>query len=144
MGRDGTFLVAATRLGGYHGYDEAGAQAPLGGAVTGFTKAYARERPDLLAKAVDFAASKKTATLADALIEETLTDPGAVEIGRAGGRRWTVGLSEVPFGTGSDGAAWPSARTPCSPSQGRQAQSCRPSSRIWPRPVAAAASTCST
>ena len=104
LGPDGTFLVAATRLGGYHGYDEAGAQAPLGGAVTGFTKAYARERPDLLAKAVDFAASKKTATFADALIEETLTDPGAVEIGRADGRRWTVGLSEVPFGTGSDGA----------------------------------------
>jgi acyl transferase domain-containing protein/acyl carrier protein len=103
LGPDGTFLVAATRLGGYHGYDEAGAQAPLGGAVTGFTKAYARERPDLLAKAVDFPASKKTAALADTLIEETLTDPGAVEIGRAGGRRWTVGLREVPFGAAGGG-----------------------------------------
>jgi acyl transferase domain-containing protein/acyl carrier protein len=105
LGPRGTFLVSATRLGGYHGYDEAGAQAPLGGAVTGFTKAYARERPDLLAKAVDFYATKKTAALADALIEETLTDPGAVEIGRAGGRRWAVGLREVPFGDGSDGMA---------------------------------------
>jgi acyl transferase domain-containing protein len=104
LGPHGTFLVAATRLGGYHGYDEAGAQAPLGGAVSGFTKAYARERPDVLSKAVDFPASKKTAALADALIEETLIDPGAAEIGRAGGRRWTVGLREVPFGTGSDGA----------------------------------------
>ncbi|HET9442061.1 MAG TPA: beta-ketoacyl synthase N-terminal-like domain-containing protein, partial [Acidimicrobiales bacterium] len=35
----GTFLVCATRLGGRHGYDEAGATAPLGGAVTGFAKA---------------------------------------------------------------------------------------------------------
>ena len=42
----GTFLVSATRLGGQHGYGEAGATAPLGGAVTGFTKAYKRERPD--------------------------------------------------------------------------------------------------
>jgi NAD(P)-dependent dehydrogenase (short-subunit alcohol dehydrogenase family) len=103
LGKDGTFLVAATRLGGYHGYDEAGAVAPLGGAVTGFTKAYKRERPDVLAKAVDFPPSRKTAALADALIEETRRDPGAVEIGRAGGRRWAVGLREVPFGDGSGG-----------------------------------------
>ena len=42
----GSFLVSATRLGGRHGYDEAGATAPMGGAVTGFTKAYKRERAD--------------------------------------------------------------------------------------------------
>ena len=105
LGLPGTFLVAGTRLGGYHGYDDGGAVAPLGGAVTGFTKAYRRERPDVLAKAVDFPASRKTAALADALIEETLRDPGAVEIGRAGGRRWAVGLREVPFGDGSGGMA---------------------------------------
>ena len=40
----GTFLVSATRLGGQHGYDDAGAIAPLGGAVVGFTKTYKRER----------------------------------------------------------------------------------------------------
>ncbi len=39
-GRAGRFLVSATRLGGLHGYGDAGATAPLGGAVTGFTKAY--------------------------------------------------------------------------------------------------------
>ena len=55
-GAPGTFLVSATRLGGLHGYDDAGAVAPLGGAVTGFTKTYKRERPDALVKAVDFAA----------------------------------------------------------------------------------------
>jgi acyl transferase domain-containing protein len=103
LGPLGTFLVAGTRMGGYHGYDDDGATAPLGGAVTGFVKAYWRERPDVLAKAVDFPETRKTAALADALIEETLCDPGAVEIGRAGGRRWTVGLREVPFGDGSGG-----------------------------------------
>ena len=49
----GTFLVSATRLGGQHGYDEAGAIAPLG-AVAGFTKTYKRERMDALVKSVDF------------------------------------------------------------------------------------------
>ena len=103
LGPRGTFLVSATRLGGYHGYDEAGAFAPLGGAVTGFAKAYRREQAEVLVKAVDFPASRKTASLADALIEETRRDPGAVEVGRADGRRWTVGLREVAFGDGAGG-----------------------------------------
>jgi NAD(P)-dependent dehydrogenase (short-subunit alcohol dehydrogenase family) len=103
LGSLGTFLVTGTRMGGYHGYDDDGAKAPLGGAVTGFVKAYGRERPDVLAKAVDFPDTRKTAALADALIEETLRDPGAVEIGRASGRRWTVGLQEIAFGDGSAG-----------------------------------------
>ncbi len=93
------FLVTATRLGGYHGYDDAGATCPLGGAVTGFAKAYRRERPDATVKAVDFAASGKTAALAELLVAETLRDPGCVEIGYAGGRRWGVGLAQRPFPT---------------------------------------------
>jgi NAD(P)-dependent dehydrogenase (short-subunit alcohol dehydrogenase family) len=103
LGTQGTFLVSATRLGGFHGYDPAGATAPLGGAVSGFTKAYKRERPDALVKVVDFPSGRKTAPLAAALIEETLRDPGAVEIGRAEERRWTVGLAEIPFGDGDGG-----------------------------------------
>ncbi|MGO9253205.1 MAG: beta-ketoacyl synthase N-terminal-like domain-containing protein, partial [Mycobacterium sp.] len=96
------FLVVATRLGGYHGYDEAGATCPLGGAVTGFAKAYRRERPDALVKAVDFPVSRKTSALADALIDETLRDPGCVEVGYAGGRRWGVGLADRPFPAGDE------------------------------------------
>ena len=57
--RPGTFLVAATRLGGLHGYDEAGALNPMGGAVSGFVKAFARERPDALCKVVDFEPSRR-------------------------------------------------------------------------------------
>ena len=89
--------MVATRLGGYHGYDAAGATCPLGGAVTGFAKAYRRERPDALVKAVDFPVSRKTSALADVLIDETLRDPGCVEVGHAGGRRWGVGLADRPF-----------------------------------------------
>jgi NAD(P)-dependent dehydrogenase (short-subunit alcohol dehydrogenase family) len=93
-----TFLISATRLGGRHGYDAAGAQSVLGGAVTGLTKALYRERPGALVKAVDFPESRNVTAIADALIAETLRDPGAVEIGHAQDLRWTVGLAEEPAG----------------------------------------------
>ncbi len=99
----GTFLVSATRLGGQHGYDEAGASAPLGGAVVGFTKAYKRERMNALVKAVDFEMERKPAEVADILIEETLRDPGAIEIGYKQGLRWTVGLQEQFAADGNSG-----------------------------------------
>ncbi len=96
-GDTGVFLVSGSRLGGRHGYDEAGAVAPMGGAVTGFTKAYKREKPAALVKAVDFPTGRKTAAHADVLIAETLADPGAVEIGIYADRRWTIGLTEQPL-----------------------------------------------
>jgi acyl transferase domain-containing protein/NAD(P)-dependent dehydrogenase (short-subunit alcohol dehydrogenase family) len=99
----GTFLVSATRLGGQHGYDEAGAVAPLGGAVVGFTKTYKRERTDILAKAVDFEAGRNAAEIAQLLLDETLRDSGAVEIGYKSGLRWTVGLQEQPAADGQPG-----------------------------------------
>nr|MDJ0755810.1 SDR family NAD(P)-dependent oxidoreductase [Ardenticatenaceae bacterium] len=92
-----TFLVSATRLGGQHGYGSAGATAPLGGGVTGFTKAYKRERPETLVKAVDFPISRKTAALADKLIAETLHDPGLVEVGYVDERRVGITLIEKPL-----------------------------------------------
>jgi acyl transferase domain-containing protein/NAD(P)-dependent dehydrogenase (short-subunit alcohol dehydrogenase family) len=101
----GTFLVSATRMGGQHGYDESGATAPLGGAVAGFTKTYKRERMEALVKAVDFETDRKPAEVADILIEETLRDPGAVEIGHKDGLRWTVGLRERPAADGKAGLA---------------------------------------
>ena len=102
LGGPGTFLVAGVRLGGRHGYDEDGAVAPLGGGgVTGLAKSFKRGKPGALVKAVDFPAGRQTAALADALIEETLRDPGAVEIGRDGERRWTIASStRCLYGTG--------------------------------------------
>ncbi len=99
----GTFLVSATRLGGQHGYDEAGAFAPLGGGVAGFTKTYKRERPGALVKAVDFGIDEDPAEIAERLIEETLRDPGAVEVGYKAGLRWSVGLEEQPAADGQPG-----------------------------------------
>jgi len=97
------FLVSATRLGGRHGYDERGALNPLGGAVTGFTKSYKREKADVLVKAVDFEAGRKTAVLADRLVDETLADPGCVEVGYADNQRWTVSFEERPAADGNPG-----------------------------------------
>jgi len=99
----GTFLVSATRLGGQHGYDDCGAIAPLGGAVVGFTKTYKRERMDALVKAVDFEPEREATELAEILIQETLRDPGAIEIGYKDGLRWTVGLQEKPAADGQPG-----------------------------------------
>jgi len=103
IGAPGTFLVSATRLGGQHGYDDAGAVAPLGGAVVGFTKTYKRERNEALVKAVDFATESQAPEIARLLIEETLRDPGAVEIGYKNGLRWTIGLDEQPAVDGQPG-----------------------------------------
>ena len=90
----GTFLVAGTRLGGLFGLGEDGTDAPLGGAVQGFVKAYKRERKDALVKVVDFAADAADAEIADALVAEALADPGVVEVGRHDGARWSVSLAE--------------------------------------------------
>lgn len=99
----GSFLVAATRLGGMHGYDEAGAVAPMGGAVTGFAKAYKRERLDPLVKALDVEATTDPALVAGLLVDETIRDPGSVEIGHRDGLRWSVALQERPANDGLPG-----------------------------------------
>jgi acyl transferase domain-containing protein/acyl carrier protein len=110
VGGPGTFLVSATRLGGRHGAGTAGATSVMGGAVTGFTKALARERTDALVKAVDFPPSRQTAWLADTLIDETLRDPGAVEIGHSDDLRWTVSLVEEEAVADSERAFGPDSR----------------------------------
>ncbi|HUL61341.1 MAG TPA: SDR family NAD(P)-dependent oxidoreductase [Anaeromyxobacteraceae bacterium] len=92
----GTFLVAATRLGGLFGLGDEGTVAPLGGAVQGFVKAYKRERRDALVKVVDFSADAGEGEIADALVAEALADPGTVEVGRRAGTRWSIGLDTRP------------------------------------------------
>jgi malonyl CoA-acyl carrier protein transacylase len=96
LGKSGRFLVCGTKLGGQHGYDALGALAPMGGAVVGFAKAYKREQPEALVKAVDFGGDAVASEIAQALVDETLFDPGAIEIGYESGVRWTVGLDEQP------------------------------------------------
>ncbi len=97
------FLVSATRLGGLHGYPPQPAPGALGGAVTGFTKAYKREMPQATVKAVDFAPGESPAVIAEALVQETLWDPGVVEVGYWDGGRYTIALQEQPsFETGAE------------------------------------------
>ena len=94
---DETFLVCATRLGGLHGYSAEGASAPFGGAVSGFAKAVAREREKAFVKIVDFETGATAAVIAARLIEETLQDPGALEIGWEKGLRYGIGTVEEPL-----------------------------------------------
>ncbi len=91
---ENTFLVCATRMGGLHGCGGAGAINPLGGAVVGFAKAYAQERRETPVKAVDFESDADERRIAEILVEETLADPGAVEVGYLRGQRYGIGLIE--------------------------------------------------
>ncbi len=86
-----------------HGQTPEGATAPLGGAVPGFTKAYKRERGEALVKVVDFAPGVPAAEVAEALLAETLADPGVVEVGHHDGLRWTITLEERPAADGQPG-----------------------------------------
>ncbi len=88
------FLVCATRLGGLHGYDGQKPPAPSGGAVSGFAKALQMERAETFVKVVDFSEDETPAQVAIRLIDETLSDPGAVEIGWKGEQRFTVAMIE--------------------------------------------------
>ncbi|HEX7505452.1 MAG TPA: SDR family NAD(P)-dependent oxidoreductase [Polyangia bacterium] len=92
LANPGTFLIAATRMGGHHGYGPGGARNPIGGAVVGFVKATGRERPETMVKAVDFPEDMPSEVVARALLDETERDPGAVEIGYQGSLRVTVGV----------------------------------------------------
>ncbi|HEY3355538.1 MAG TPA: SDR family NAD(P)-dependent oxidoreductase, partial [Polyangia bacterium] len=96
LGRAGSFLVAATRLGGLHGYGPVAPADPAGGAVAGFVKAFGREHPDATVKVVDFEAAAAPAFVAHALLIEAERDPGAVEIGHAFDARHAIGLTEEP------------------------------------------------
>jgi NADP-dependent 3-hydroxy acid dehydrogenase YdfG len=96
LGEAGSFVVTATRNGGAHGYDEAGARSAMAGAVSGFTKALARERPTATVKVLDVDADSGPVEVAGELVNETLRDPGVVEIGRRGALRLAVGLEVRP------------------------------------------------
>jgi acyl transferase domain-containing protein/acyl carrier protein/NAD(P)-dependent dehydrogenase (short-subunit alcohol dehydrogenase family) len=99
LANPGSFLIAATRMGGHHGYLPGAARNPIGGAVVGFTKATKRERPEALVKAVDFPEDMPSEVVARALLDETERDPGVVEIGYQGSLRVTVAaelLSAIP------------------------------------------------
>jgi len=90
-----TFLVGATRLDGMHGYSTEGAQGVFGGAISGFVKALAWERSSALIKVLDFSADARPSEIASALIEETLSDPDAVEIGYRNGLRYAIAAQEI-------------------------------------------------
>jgi NAD(P)-dependent dehydrogenase (short-subunit alcohol dehydrogenase family)/acyl carrier protein len=93
--RPGTFFISATRLGGTFGYGSHPAEDPSGGSVSGFTKAFARERENALVKVVDFARSEPLENVAAALCDEVERDPGAIEVSYLHGYRYGVTLQQA-------------------------------------------------
>jgi NAD(P)-dependent dehydrogenase (short-subunit alcohol dehydrogenase family) len=99
------FLVCATRMGGMHGYGVEPARAPEGGAVSGFAKAFAWERPESLVKVVDFSTPSNGASpafIADCLFKETLADSGVVEVGWKNNLRFGIALVNKPVVDSAD------------------------------------------
>ncbi|MDI9630030.1 MAG: phosphopantetheine-binding protein, partial [Acidobacteriota bacterium] len=97
LGAPGAFVLAATRLGGQHGYGETAPAGALGGGITGLAKAFRQERPGAHVRAVDFAPDAPADEIAAQLIAETLADPVTPESGYAGGLRWGVALAPRPW-----------------------------------------------
>jgi malonyl CoA-acyl carrier protein transacylase len=95
------FVVCATRMGGLHGAT-LGNNSPLGGLVSGLTKAWAWEHPSALVKVVDFEENLAASNLAGRLIEETQFDPGAVEIGWNQDLRYALALEEQSLTVDAD------------------------------------------
>lgn len=89
------FLISATRMGGLHGFMNPA--NPLGGVLSGFTKAYCRERRDALVKIVDFEAHADSEFVTNCLIQETLKDPASLEVGRESELRFNIALLDQKF-----------------------------------------------
>lgn len=97
------FLISATRCGGLNGYETQGARSPLGGLVSGFTKALAWERPQSLIKVVDFETDAAKSDVAACLVGETGSDLAVIEVGWKGSQRFGFLLVDQPVA--SDGAS---------------------------------------
>jgi len=88
------FVIGATRMGGLLGYGAQGASAPMGGLISGLVKALHWERPESLAKVVDFELDADDSTIAARLVAETLHDPAVVEVGWEDDLRYTIDVRE--------------------------------------------------
>ena len=94
-----TFLLTATRMGGSLGLRNT--SNPLGGTISGFSKALSRERSTVLIKTVDFEAGATAAFVASRLLEETLHDASVVEVGWEENLRYTAALLDQPAVSGN-------------------------------------------
>ncbi len=90
------FLLTATHMGSLGGYGDSSPAAPGSGALIGFTKSLAWERPTALIKTVDFPKNARPVWMAERLIGECLADPSAVEIAWQDGQRFNISLIEAP------------------------------------------------
>ena len=98
------FLISASRMGGLHGFMNP--SNPLGGAVSGFTKAYSRERRGILVKVVDFEVNANAEFVTKCLLQETLYDPASLEVGREGELRFGISILDQVAET-NEGSKFP-------------------------------------
>ncbi len=79
-GSHAAILAGVTRLGGAFGIETLSNANPIAGGLAGLIKTAAREWPDVHCKALDIAANRSSAKLANSIVEEVLTQ-GPLETG---------------------------------------------------------------
>ena len=142
LGEAGTFLVTATRNGGAHGYDGPGAHSTMAGAVSGFTKALARERPSLSSRSSTSKSTPIPPTSPTASSTRRSAMPASSKSDGSAGSAWPLASRSKPPQAGDPAA--PSGPTRWSSPPGRLGASCRRSSATWPGRRGVARSTSST
>ncbi|HAH05396.1 MAG TPA: hypothetical protein DCM05_02545, partial [Elusimicrobia bacterium] len=90
------WVVTLTRMGGTHGCRAKGPFQPLSGALTGLTKALARELPQASVRAVDFDAETAPSQMAELSLGELGSDDPRLEVGFVRGVRHALRLLRHP------------------------------------------------
>ncbi len=139
------FLVTGSRLGGFHGHDDAGATAPLGAAVVGFAKSYKKEQPGTWSRPWTSRPAARPALWPRPSSRRPCStraaSRSAMSTASAGAWDWSRGRSPRPMPPSR--GRWNWVPTRCSSSPVLPAASSPPSPRIS-RPPPAGRSTCST
>ncbi|MDY6967680.1 MAG: SDR family NAD(P)-dependent oxidoreductase, partial [Spirochaetota bacterium] len=88
------FLVSATQMGGYQGFENFSAPDPTGGGVVGITKSLNKELEKVLVKSIDFSINLKPSTISRSIYNEIQHGGNRVELGYSGTKRMVPLISE--------------------------------------------------
>ncbi|MDY6969506.1 MAG: SDR family NAD(P)-dependent oxidoreductase [Spirochaetota bacterium] len=83
-----SFIVGATPLGGYLGFDEFTGSDPIGGGVTGLLKSFDKELNNVLVKSIDFSMKMKPSNISQSIFNEIQYGDVRIEQGYIGKKRF--------------------------------------------------------
>ncbi len=92
---EGNLFVSVTGMGGRLGFDRAAGPLPVSGAVTGFTKALAREWEDAAVRVVDITREGLYPDLGMQILAQALDPTAPIEVGIIGGVRYVPAFVDL-------------------------------------------------